>query len=421
MRNTNRFTSDAASFACPAGKAEGFLWDAGLPGFGMRAYSSGKRLWVVQYRDGVGRTRRVSLGNAAVVALDEARKAARRELSRVELGHDPQTERQVARQAVRVGALVADYLADAEKRLGRHSVRALTANLQRHAAPLHHDAAGKVGRADVVGLLAKVAAASGVPTANSVRASLSSLWTWALRTGRIEGANPVQNTPMPGKVTTRERVLTDAELALVWRACADNNHDRIVRLLILTGARREEIGGLAWDELSGGLWTLPGTRAKNGLAHELPLGAFAAAQLPEQEVDRELAFGLRKGRPFSGWSAGKARLDTRMGKLLAEAFEEKHGRKPGEGDASVTAWRLHDLRRTFSTWLNEHGVEPHIVEACLNHVSGAARRGVAGVYNRAQYREQKRAALARWEAHVRGLVELPAAGEAKVVALRGAA
>lgn len=98
-------------------------------------------------------------------------------------------------------------------------------------------------------------------------------------------------------------------------------------------------------------------------------------------------------------------------------FEKTHGRAPRPGEAGPQAWTLHDLRRTVSTWLNENGVEPHIVEAVLNHVSGAAKRGVAGVYNKAQYREQKRDALAAWEAHVCRLVGAEGVSE-KVVALR---
>lgn len=412
---------------CPAGKGEAFWWDANAPGFGLRAYASGKRLWIAQYRDASGRTRRVGLGDLRTVKLDEAREAARKLLSRVELGDDPQAERKAVRNAKRVSVVVDAYLAAAAERMKPRSLAETTRHLRSHAKPLHHEAAASVQRADVVKLLAGIARGSGPVAANRVRASLSAMWTWALRSGELDGQNPVANVPKPGTEQARDMVLSDATLALVWRATAgDHDHDRIVRLLLLTGARREEVGGLARAELDGAMWTLPAARSKNGLPHEVPLGPLALAQLPARvaardgEEPRALVFGEGDGG-FSGWSKCKARLDGRMGKLLADAFRERHGRDPKPDDVRVPDWCLHDLRRTLSTWLNENGTEPHVVEAVLNHISGAAKRGVAGVYNRALYREQKRTALARWEAHVRGLAGLPALDGGNVVPLRGAA
>ena len=416
--NAARFTKpNTARMVCPPGKAEAFFWDLALPGFGLRAYKAGPRQWVVQYRDGTGRTRRPSLGDARIVELDEAREAARKLLSRVKLGSDPQAEKQVARRAVRMSALVEGYLADAEKRLKPRSLAEVKRHLEDHAKPLHREAVCEVGRAAIVKLLDSISRDSGPVAANRVRSSLSAMWVWGLRSGTIEGENPVAHVPKPGSEAPRERVLTDAELALVWQATAgDHDHDRIVRLLMLTGARREEMAGMSWEEIEGSLWTLPRARSKNGLQHEVPLGALVLAQLPPKRDGRAQVFGEGKGG-FSGWSRCKDRLDGRILKLLQKAFREHHGREPETGEAACPKWTLHDLRRTLSTWLNENGTEPHVVEAVLNHVSGAARRGVAGVYNRAQYREPKRAALARWETHVRGLAETSGVVAGNVLAL----
>lgn len=413
-----RFTKpNTARMACPAGKSEAFFWDAALPGFGLRAYASGRRQWVAQYRDGTGRTRRATFGDARTVELEAARDGARKLLSQVELGSDPQAEKQAARKAIRFAALVEAYLADTAKRLKPRSHAEVKRHLNDHAKPLHHDAVSEVGRAAVVKLLDGISRDNGPVAANRVRSSLSAMWVWGLRSGTVEGENPVANVPRPGSEAPRERVLTDAELMLVWTATAsDHDHDRIVRLLMLTGARRDEVGSLEWDEIEGPLWVLPRTRSKNGLAHEVPLSPLALAQLQVKRDGRTLVFGDGEGG-FSGWSRCKERLDGRMVKLLHKAFEERHGREPKADEVACPAWTLHDLRRTLSTWLNENGTEPHVVEAVLNHVSGAARRGVAGVYNRAQYREPKRAALARWEAHVRGLAGLPAVIAGNVVAL----
>lgn len=403
---TVRFTRpNTARMACPPGKAEAFFWDAALPGFELRAYASGRRQWVAQYRDGTSRTRRATLGDTRIVELDEAREGARKLLSRVELGSDPQAEKQAPRRAVRISALVEAYLADAGKRLKPRSLAEVRRHLADHAKPLHREAACEVGRAAIVKLLDGISRDSGQVAGNRVWSSLSAMWVWGLRSGTIEGESPVAHVPKPGSEAPRERVLTDAELALVWQATAgDHDHDRIVRLLMLTGARREEMAGMGWEEVEGPLWTLPRARSKNGLQHEVPLGALALAQLPPKRDGRAQVFGEGKGG-FSGWSRCKDRLDGRILNLLQKVFSER--REPETDEVACPEWTLHDLRRTLSTWLNENGTEPHVVEAVLNHVSGAARRGVAGVYNRAQYREPKRAALARWEAHIRKLAGLP--------------
>lgn len=419
MTTTNvRFTKpNTARMACLPGKAEAFFWDATLPGFGLRAYASGRRQWVAQYRDGTGRTRRATLGDARVVELDEAREGARKLLSRVELGSDPQAEKQAARRAMRVSAFVEAYLADVEKRLKPRSFAEVKRHLEHHVKPLHQEAVREVGRSAIVKLLDGISRDSGPVAANRVRSSLSAMWVWGLRSGTIEGENSVVHVPKPGSEAPRERVLTDAELALVWQATAgDHDHDRIVRLLMLTGARREEMAGMGWKEIEGSLWTLPRARSKNGLQHEVPLGALALAQLPPKRDGRAQVFGEGKDG-FSGWSRCKDRLDERIFELLRKAFTERQEREPKTDEVACPKWTLHDLRRTLSTWLNENGTEPHVVEAVLNHVSGAARRGVAGVYNRAQYREPKQAALARWEKHIRKLAGLPAVTAGNVVTL----
>ena len=421
-----RFTKPSIpKLICPAGKTEAFFWDAALPGFGLRAYASGRRQWIAQYRDGTGRTRRAAFGDVKTVKLDDARDAARTLLSKVELGADPQAEKVAARRAVRVAALLEAYLADAEKRLKPRSFSEVQRHLKTHAKPLHQDAAATVGRADIVRVLSDIVEDGGPVVANRVRSTLSAMWAWGLTTGMIDGENPVANVPKPGMEAPRERVLTNAELTLIWQATGgDHDHDRIVRLLMLTGARREEVGGMAWAEVQATLWTLPSARSKNGLPHEVPLGPLALAQLPGrrkegpegQQRERERVFGEGRGG-FSGWSRCKERLDGRLLALRVKAFEKAHGRKPEPDEIAAPDWTLHDLRRTLSTWLNENGTEPHVVEAVLNHVSGAAKRGVAGVYNKAQYREPKRASLARWDAHVRALAGMPAVTGGSVVAL----
>jgi integrase len=232
--------------------------------------------------------------------------------------------------------------------------------------------------------LAAIAASSGKPTANFVRASLSAFFAWCMARGLIE-QNPVIGTQRH-EMKPRTQVLSRAQLAAVWRACSDNAYGAIVKLLILTGQRREEIGGLRLDEIGDGIIALPASRAKNRRAHIIPLSTPALAILAAQPYRSEFVFGPK---PFTSWSRGKRVLDAAL-----NAAGEK-----------LASWTLHDLRRSVATGMGRYlGEPPHGVEAVLNHVSGT-KAGIAGVYNLATYENEKRAALAAWADHVLSAVE----------------
>ena len=317
--------------------------------------------------------------------------------------------------------LVNAYLADAAKRMKPRSLIETTRHLQAHAKSLHNRAALSVTRADIAELLSKIENASGSVASNRVRSFLSAMWGWAVTEGQ-QDANPVIATRKRDEAA-RERVLSNGELELIWAGTGSgSDHDRIVRLLMLTGLRREEIGRVSWSELDGEMLVIPGSRTKNGLPHELPLSALAVAQFPirpaadENGKVRPLIFGKLADEGYSGWSRSKERLDGRLSEKLTEDFADLHSRQPRGGEARLTPWTLHDLRRTVATWLSEHGEDPHVVEAPLNHVSGKAKAGVAGIYNRASYREQKRAALAKWAGHIAAITGQTVANVATVSA-----
>ncbi len=254
----------------------------------------------------------------------------------------------------------------------------------------------EIDRRTIAVRLAEIEEASGPIARNRVRSSLSAFFAWAITEGFIE-TNPVTGTGKADEGGSRERVLTEAELAEVWAALEADQFGDIARLLILTAQRREEIGGLRWSEVDfeQGSIVLPPTRTKNKRLHELPLSSAARAVLERQprRKGRDLIFGHGPG-PFSGWSDCKARLDQR----LLEARQAINPKaKP------LPDWRIHDLRRTTATIMADKlGVLPHIIEAVLNHVSGH-RAGVAGIYNRATYAEEMREALERWGDHVEAI------------------
>jgi integrase len=387
----------------PEDRRELIVFDEGLPGFGLRVRAGGKRTWIAQYRLGL-KQRRVTLGTVETVDPDEARKRARSALSKVQLGTDPQLEKAEARAqaAVTLGSVVDNYLVRyAAKRLKSGTFTDVERYLRRHWAPLSGLPVRKITRADIATRLARIADDSGGFAANRARATLSALYAWAIAEG-VTDANPVVGTRMPVDEIARDRVLSDDELAAIWQCARGGDYSAIVRLLILTGQRREEVAAMTWHEvdLTNAIWRISDDRTKNGRPHEVPLASQAVAILQDihRREGRSLVFGSRGG-PFSGWSKAKASLDDELSSAL--------NRKPA-------LWRLHDIRRTVATRIaDDLGVPPHVVEAILNHVSGH-KAGVAGVYNRATYASEKRQALELWGKRVASLAQ---GGAARIATL----
>jgi integrase len=388
----------------PPGAADKIFFDEGLSGFGLRVRDGGKRTWIAQYRVGA-KQRRVTLGTVENLDAQAARQRAKDVLSKVHLGGDPQSEKaeRRAQASVTVDAMAERYLAErAAKRLKPRSFEEVERHLKKHWSALSCLPIRSVTRGDVAAQLGRIAKDNGPFASNRARASLSALFSWAIGEGLCE-ANPVVGTNRPTEEIRRERVLTDAELAAVWGAAGIGDYAAIMRLLILTGQRREEVGGIPRSEIDTerARWRIGGERTKNGLAHEVPLSAPALGVLRGIELreGRDLVFGAGDG-PFQGWSNAKGALDVRVSATL--------GHTPAP-------WRLHDIRRTVATRMADLGVQPHVIEAVLNHISGH-KAGVAGVYNRATYAAEKRQALDMWGEHVVSLAE---GRESNVIAFRG--
>jgi integrase len=395
MRLTNE---TAVRLKLAIGKDDRIVFDDDLAGFGLRLRAGGKRTWIVQYRIG-SKQRRLTLGSTKIIDATEARRRAKSALAKVHLGHDPQIQKAEARAqaAVTLGSVVGMYLTRARGRLKLRSYSEVERHLNKHWGPLSEMSLAKIGRSDIAARLNVIAKQNGPFAANRARAALSALFSWAMGEG-LADANPVVGTNKPTEEVSRDRVLfrssenkpaDETELRLVWKHAGEGDYGSIVRLLILTGQRREEVGGMRWPEidLEGGMWTIPGARTKNGQNHEVPLSDEAGMILKSlpRHANRNLVFGSREGS-FSGWSNAKSALDARIA-----------------GAGEMKPWRLHDIRRTVATRMVDLGVLPHVVEAVLNHVSGH-KAGVAGVYNRASYGKEKRAALMLWSEHIKTLV-----------------
>jgi len=368
------------------------LWfDDSIPGFGIRIRSNGSRVWIFQYKVG-GQQRRMSLGRVDAIKPARAREIAGELYAKRKLGGDPAAERRtrVERAQHTFGTLIARYLAYQIRAMREDSYREIVRHLENHAAPLRGLPIDTIDQRTIADRLCIIERDSGAVTANRVRSTMSAMFSWAMRDG-LAMANPVANTNKREE-RPRERVLSDAELRLVWKSLGDNQYDAILKLLMLTGQRMNEIAGLRWGEVDfdRGVISLPGSRTKNGRPHDVPMTATVRQILQSQpkSEDREFVFGKGSG-PFSGLSRCKERLDQRITEM--------------NGEKALPHWVHHDLRRSAATRMADIGIQPHIIEAVLNHVSGH-KGGIAGIYNRAQYSAEKAQALARWNTHVVALV-----------------
>jgi integrase len=357
-----------------------------------------QRRFLIQYRIG-NKQGKPNVGDAAKINVDQARKKAEKLFAKITLGQDPQAEKRTAQAAtaITVKSVVDQYLAMKERQLENDSRRASTVNISRlyltgaYFKPLHTKPINAVTKADVATRLNAIIETRSANTASRCRAHLSAFFVWAMKEG-IADSNPVIGTNDPQGNAPRDRVLSNGviegktpdancELARIWRACKDDDYGKIIKLLILSGQRRGEIGAMRWSWLTPDLTTLtiPATVAKNHRQHVLPITDMMRSIIKSvpQMVDRDPLFGQR-AEGFTGWQHYSLDVDL----------------KP---------WVLHDIRRSVATGMADLGIPPHTIEAVLNHVSGH-KSGVAGIYNRSTYAREMRIALDRWSDHVQSIV-----------------
>ena len=385
-------TNRIAALAGPTDAKDKLVFGDDPKGLGVRVAAAAKagslenKSYVAQYTAG-GAKRRMSLGPCATVPLADAVKAAKGLLGQAAIGGDPISERKrkAERDAFTLEALIGEWrelhLVGRRPSYAIIAPRALRRVFRRELSR----PAADLDRATAVRALDQLVKSGAPVMAARAGNYLSACYAWAEQRGTI-AVNPFMR--LSRKATTRrERVLSDAEIAAVWRAAASpHGFHAIVRLLMLTGQRREEIAAMTWAELAPDLstWTIPGERTKNHLAHIVPLSKQAQAIVmaqPRFNANSHVFAGRGSG-PWRNFPKPKAELDRLSG---------------------VENWVLHDLRRTCATGLQKLGVRLEVTEAVLNHVGGS-RGGIVGVYQRHDWADEKKAALQSWADRVEAIV-----------------
>ena len=369
-----------------SGQVEYF--DAGYPGLSLRISYGGRKAWSMFYQLN-GKLNRMSLGIYPAMTLAEAREAWREARKDVARRIDP-ARRSLAPPATAFAAVAQEWLQ--RDQANNKSIGTVRRIVERELIPAWGNRPiAEIGRRDVRDLIDGIADRGAVIMARRTHGHLHRLFVWAV--GRdIIASNPAADLPKPGSETRRDRVLSDDELAAVWKGAASLGvpFGPAHRMLILTGARREEIGRLRWSEIDGDTIKLKGERTKNGEPHDIPLSAPARALLDSlpRFAGSDFVFSVDGSKHITAWSSAKEKLDCLV---------------------KIEPWRVHDLRRTVATGMQKIGVNLQTIETILGHTAGS-RGGIVGVYQRHSFADEKRAALEAWGAHVIALIEGRAPG-----------
>lgn len=370
--------------------------DGGAPGLRLVIQPSGAKSWALRYRSPAdGKPKKYTIGSLEAFDLSGARKAALELRRTIGRGVDPISEKRAAKAKAtdtsrEVGALLDRFIA-------RHvdAKRPTTAKLLRQQIEADIRPAWSkrkietIRKGDITALLDEIVDRGATVSANRVFSTVRKFLNWCVDRDLITDS-PARGMGSPSEEVARARALMDDEIRWFWAATGEAGRFGVLaRLLLITGQRRMEVAGITDSELDGSNWTIPAARTKNGREHLVPLPDLALGELAKvaRIEGSELFFTTDGATISSGWSKSKRALDASM---LETARKER-----GDPAFTIPGWTLHDLRRTCASGLARLRQPPHVIEAVLNHKSGKIS-GVAAVYNRFEYDEEKRSALATW-------------------------
>jgi integrase len=384
----------ALSLPLPEGRPEQFYWDDGATGLALRV-RSGSRRYIVQWRLN-GKQRRETVGTPGKMKLAAARKVAQARIGQVALGIDPGEVRAKAKaettaNKLTFGAVADRYLAAKRSELRPSTFKAAT----RYLKVSWKDLAGKpidsITRASIAATLQELIAHHGKIAAARARSNLSAMLAWSVREGLVD-KNVAIATHRLEENEPRDRILDDYEIKLIWNALGDDSFGRCIRLLVLLGSRRTEVGDLQWSEinLNSGVMTIPGERTKSGkaLTLGLPEAALDILRSTPRPEGQPFVFGKKGSAGFRAWSYCKVALDAKVAAV--------------NGGQPLPHWTIHDLRRTARSGFGRVGTRPDVAERLVGHAVGSR---VSRIYDKYSYEGEIRAALAKWANHVMAVVE----------------
>jgi integrase len=375
---SQRFTDNMLKGLKPAPSGQVDYWDELLPGFGVRVGTTGRKSFFVWTRIN-GKPKRITIKPPYTCDGDlaRARSQAKDIIADAQAGIGPELRKKREAKGT-FGAVAESFMQDFAKnhRTRGEMQRIINVDL----AEWHDRQISEISRGDIKELLRRKARTAPIQ-ANRVKALVSKIFTWALKEEIIE-ASPALSLDPPGgseKDRQRTRNLSAAEIRLVWDSFGRLGYPfgPLFKLLLVTGQRCGEVGGMKWDEIADDGWHIPNERAKRGKGHLVPLSSLAREILSDAPQIAELVFRGRQDKPLETWSRAKRRVD-----------------------AKVPAWRLHDLRRTFATHMRSLGVDRLVVSKLLNH----AEAGVTHIYDRYSTDPEKAAAMERWATRLREII-----------------
>ena len=369
----------------PTSASDTIYWDAGCPGFGVKVTPKGRKVFVVLYRTGGAGSslRKYTIGVFGRVTLHQARVAAQRVFAAKLEGRDPAAEKRTAKRRVvadRVDEVLEAFIVQHVSQ--NRSAAEISRLLRREVGKAWgHKSVHEISKRDIVELISAIEQRGAPIAANKTLKTIKTFLRWCVGRAVLD-QSPADGGPLPAKEVARDWVLTAPELAqvILTARTMGGPYGGIVELLALTGQRREEAAGSTWDEfdLDQRIWTLPKVRTKNAKEHTVHLSAQAIAVLKRMKKQGPLVFSVHGSTPFQRFSLAKRGLDDMSG---------------------VKNWRLHDLRRTCVSGMARLGIPPHVADKILNHQSGTIS-GVAAVYQRHDFLDERNDALERWGAHV---------------------
>lgn len=350
--------------------------DLRCPGLTLRVSPKGRKSFYIRFRYGLVQ-KHPMIGVYPRMSLATAREKANDWLRQADEGIDPSKRKRSSN--MKVEAVCREFVrlhAQARNKSWREAERILD---REFVGTFGQRDIRDIKRFDVLEIMDAAVARGSTYQANRILSNIRKLFNWCVERGILD-SSPINGLKAPTKEVSRERALSDDEIARLLRACRNDVYPfrQFVPILLATAQRRGELAEMRWShvDLDAKQWVIPAERSKNGKPHVVPLSPYALEFLSEvpRFLDCDYVFTTTRNSPVSGFS-----------KML---------RRLSEG-SQTSDWRLHDLRRTAASGMARMNVAPHVVEKVLNHISGTIS-GVAAVYNRYGYDREKREALDAW-------------------------